>query len=126
MRVLRVSGPRPHRRLTRRSHAQAAELRAELDAHLAAAGARFPTVRSNNQPQVPHASTAKLTDMTCLTFPQEDPEFNPAAREAVWAGRRARMPTAMEAAHAGFVAASYSPGTAPEDWWGSVSARPRL
>ena len=27
-------------------------------------------VRSNNQPQVPHASTAKLTDNTCLTCSQ--------------------------------------------------------
>ena len=27
-------------------------------------------VRSNNQPQVLHASTAKLTDNTCLTCPQ--------------------------------------------------------
>ena len=30
---------------------------------------RFP-VRANNQPQVLHASTAKLTDNTCLTCPQ--------------------------------------------------------
>ena len=30
----------------------------------------FKQVRSKNQPQVLHASTAKLTDKTCLTCPQ--------------------------------------------------------
>ncbi len=69
-------------------------MRANLDAHLKATGAQFPT---------------------------PDPQFDPAARKARWERLRTKGVQSLEATHRRYVSPDYSPN---KTWWGSTSQDP--
>ena len=56
---------------------------------------------------------------TKATFPTENPDFDPAKREARWNDLRTNRKERLEKQHADFVRPDYRPN---QDWWGSSAA----
>ncbi|MEC7401707.1 MAG: hypothetical protein VX821_06900, partial [Verrucomicrobiota bacterium] len=54
--------------------------------------------------------------LTKATFPTENPDFDPAKREARWNDLRTNRKERLEKQHAEFVRPDYRPN---QDWWGS-------